>query len=38
MGSINLSGWFMFLVDVPEGSDGSGCWCCAVDVAAEASF
>ena len=37
IGSPNLSGCFLFLVDVHEGSGGSGCLCFAADVAAEAS-
>ena len=31
-----MSGYFLFLVN--EGSDVSGCWCSAADVAEEASF
>ena len=37
IGSPNLSGYFLFLIDVREGSEVSGCWCSADDVAAEAS-
>ena len=37
IGSPNLSGCFLFLVDVREGSEVLGCWCCADDMAAEAS-
>ena len=37
IGSPNLSVCFLFLVDVREGSEVSGCWCSADDVAAEAS-
>ena len=36
IGSSNLSGCFLFLVDVREGSDDSVCRYSAVDVAAEA--
>ena len=27
--------FYLFIVDVREGSAGSGCWCSAADVAAE---
>ena len=37
IGSPNLSGCFLFLVDVREGFGGSVCLCSAADVAAEAS-
>ena len=37
IGSPNLSGCFLFLVEVRDGSGGSGCWCSAADVVAEAS-
>ena len=37
IGSPNLSVCFLFLVDVLEGSEVSGRWCSADDVAAEAS-
>ena len=37
IGSPNLSGCFLFLVDVRGGSEVSVHWCSADDVAAEAS-
>ena len=37
IGSPNLSGCFLFFVDVCESSEVSGCWCSSDDVAAEAS-
>ena len=37
VGSPNLSGCFLFLVDVRGGSEVSGCWCSADYMAAEAS-
>ena len=37
IGYPNLSGCFLFRVDIREGSGRSGCWCSADDMAAKAS-